>query len=43
MAQQPHYPALLVGWLTPVYDFFARRFIPDLTLASRVLHFPKFP
>jgi ubiquinone/menaquinone biosynthesis C-methylase UbiE len=29
VAQDSRYPALLVNWLTPVYDLFARLFIPE--------------
>jgi len=29
MAHENRYPALLVDWLTPVYDLFARLFIPE--------------
>lgn len=32
MADHPRYPALIVGWLTPVYDLFARLFIPETKL-----------
>jgi ubiquinone/menaquinone biosynthesis C-methylase UbiE len=30
-------PALLVGWLTPFYDLFARWFIPEQTLKCRLV------
>jgi ubiquinone/menaquinone biosynthesis C-methylase UbiE len=31
------YPALLVGWLTPVYDLFARVFIPENRLKRELI------
>lgn len=37
MADQPRHPALIAGWLTPVYDLFARLFMPEAKLKGELL------
>lgn len=37
MTEPPRYPALIVGWLTPVYDVFARLFIPEARLKHALI------
>jgi ubiquinone/menaquinone biosynthesis C-methylase UbiE len=37
VTDQPRYPALIVGWLTPLYDLFARLFIREKKLKRALI------